>query len=175
MSKKIALVIYYFFAKHLPSNETKLIGKACRFIREALAKRVFLKCANTVNINKGAYFGSGINVSLGNNSSIGRDCQLANDVTIGNDVMMAPEVIIFSVSHNTQRIDTPMRLQGNLPANPVTIGNDVWIGQRAIILPGVNIGTSSIIASGSVVTKDVEAFSVVGGNPAKLIKRRINK
>jgi len=175
MSKKIALIIYYFLAKHLPSNETKLIGKTCRFIRETLVKKIFLKCAKTVNINRGAYFGSGINVSLGNNSSIGRNCQLANDVTIGNDVMMAPEVIIFSISHNTQRIDIPMRLQGNLPANPVIIANDVWIGQGVTILPGINIGTGSIIASGSMVTKDVAEFSVVGGNPAKLIKKRTNK
>jgi len=172
MIRKIALVLYYLIAKHLPNNETKMIGNSIRFIRESLAKRIFLKCANTVNINKGAYFGSGINVSIGDNSSIGRNCQIANDVTIGDDVMMAPEVIIFSVSHNTERTDTPMRLQGNLAPNPVTIGNDVWIGQRVTILPGVKVGSGCIIATGSVVTKDVADFSIVGGNPAKLIKMR---
>lgn len=54
------------------------------------------------------------------------------------------------------------------------IGNDVWIGYNAIIMPGVNVGDGAIIASGSVVTKDVEAYSVVGGNPAKLIRKRFD-
>lgn len=172
MLKKIALISYYLLAKHLPTNETKFIGSFSRFFRELLAKKIFLNCAQNVNINRGAYFGNGAKLTLGNNSSIGRNCQLANDVSIGDDVMMAPEVIIFSVGHNTARIDQPMRTQGNLKANPVTIGSDVWIGQRAIILPGITIGCGAIIASGSVVTKDVEAYSVVGGNPASLIKKR---
>ncbi len=172
MFKKIALISYYLIAKHLPTNETKFIGAFSRFIREALAKKIFLNCAENVNINRGAYFGNGGNVSIGNNSSIGRNCQLANDVTIGDDVMMAPEVIIFSVGHETRDINQPMRLQGNLKPNPVTIGNDVWIGQRVIILPGVKIGSGSIIASGSVVTKSINDFTVVGGNPAKKLKVR---
>jgi len=87
--------------------------------------------------------------------------------------MMAPEVIIFSISHQTSDTSTPMRLQGNAPARPVVIGDDVWIGQRAIILPGVTIGSGSIIGSGAVVTKDIAPFSVVGGNPARVIKSRI--
>ncbi|MGM1299845.1 DapH/DapD/GlmU-related protein, partial [Enterobacter hormaechei] len=53
---------------------------------------------------------------------------------------------------------------------PVTIGDNVWIGGRAIINPGVTIGDNAVIASGAVVTKDVPANAVVGGNPAKIIK-----
>ena len=172
MFQKIALISYYLFAKHLPTNETKFMGVFSQFIRKVLAKRIFLKCAKNVNINRGAYFGNGSNITIGSNSSIGRNCQLANDVTIGDDVMMAPEVIIFSVTHETCRIDLPMRLQGNVKPNPVTIGNDVWIGQRVIILPGITIGSGSIIASGSIVTKNVDDYVVVGGNPAKFIKQR---
>ncbi|MEW6983291.1 DapH/DapD/GlmU-related protein [Colwelliaceae bacterium 6471] len=172
MKKKMALVAYYGFVKHLPANETKLVGKLCRAIRESVTKHIFKNTGNSFNINKGAYFGTGINLSIGNNSSIGKDCQLANDVTIGNDVMMAPEVAIFSVSHETGDTSIPMRLQGNKASNPVTIGNDVWIGQRAMIMPGVNIGNGVIIAAGAIVTKDVPDFSVVGGNPAKVIKQR---
>ena len=52
------------------------------------------------------------------------------------------------------------------------IGNDVWIGANVIILPGVTINDHSVIAAGSIVTKDVEAYSIVGGSPAKLIKKR---
>ena len=55
---------------------------------------------------------------------------------------------------------------------PVVIGDDVWIGQRVVILPGIKIGSHSIIGAGSVVTKDVDKYSVVAGNPARLIKQR---
>lgn len=55
---------------------------------------------------------------------------------------------------------------------PVTIGNDVWIGMRSIIMPGVNIGDGSVIGAGAVVTKDVPAYAIVGGVPAKVIKYR---
>lgn len=62
--------------------------------------------------------------------------------------------------------------QGMAEAKPVTVGDDVWIGQRALILPGVSIGTGAIVAAGSVVTRDVPPFAVVAGNPAKVIKDR---
>lgn len=57
---------------------------------------------------------------------------------------------------------------------PIEVGNDVWIGMAAIILSGVKIGDGAIVAAGSVVAKDVEPYSIVGGNPAKLIKYRFN-
>lgn len=172
MINKIALVFYYSLIKHLPSNETLFVGKACRKLREVTTRRIFQYSGSTFNINRGAYFGTGRRISIGHHSSIGRDCQLANDVTIGDDVMMAPEVAIFSVSHETADIAIAMRLQGNKNPNPVTIGNDVWIGQRAMIMPGVTIGDGVIIAAGSIVTKDVPNYAVVGGNPAKIIKTR---
>ncbi len=53
-----------------------------------------------------------------------------------------------------------------------TIGHDVWIGHGAIVLPGRNIGTGAVIAAGAIVTKDVPAYTIVGGNPARAIKRR---
>ncbi|REL26129.1 acyltransferase [Thalassotalea euphylliae] len=170
--KTLYLVLYYAIAKNLPTDEARFIGMLCRKLRALCCKKIFKASGQTINVNKGATFGTGVGISIGNNSSIGKDCQLANDVSIGDDVMMAPEVLIFSVSHETQSVETPMRLQGNKAPNPVKIGNDVWIGQRAIILPGVQIGDGAIIASGAVVTKNVENHCVVGGNPAKTIKYR---
>jgi maltose O-acetyltransferase len=86
--------------------------------------------------------------------------------------MIAPEVIIFSVGHETNDTNKPMRLQGNTLPRPVTIKNDVWIGQRAIVLPGVIINQGAIVAAGAVVTKNVPEYSIVGGNPAKVLKIR---
>ena len=62
--------------------------------------------------------------------------------------------------------------QGFTEVDPIVIEDDVWIGARVIILKGVTIGKGSIIGAGSVVTKDVEPYSIVGGNPAKLIRKR---
>jgi maltose O-acetyltransferase len=65
-----------------------------------------------------------------------------------------------------------MNQQGFSQERPVVIGDDVWIGGQVIILPGVKVGSHSIIGAGSVVTKDVPQYAVVGGNPAKVIKFR---
>lgn len=86
--------------------------------------------------------------------------------------MMGRDVIIMTTAHETSETSVPMRLQGSRDISPVFIGDDVWIGSRVIILPGVKIGSGSIIGAGSVVTRDVEPYSVVGGVPAKLIKKR---
>ena len=173
MIKKVFLCIYYGVVKHLPRNETRFIGSSIKALRRGVCRQIFNHSGKNINVNSGAYFGNGLKLKIGNDSSIGQNCQIANDVTIGCDVMMAPEVIIFSIGHQTSDTSTPMRLQGNAPARPVVIGDDVWIGQRAIILPGVTIGSGSIIGSGAVVTKDIAPFSVVGGNPARVIKSRI--
>ncbi|MBO2640745.1 CatB-related O-acetyltransferase [Shewanella algae] len=170
--KNIALVFYYGFASLLPKNEFPIMGNFFCNIRRFAVKRIFLKTGREVNVNRCAKFGRGGAIIIGHFSSIGERCQISNDVEIGNNVMMAPEVVIFSVGHNTSRTDIPMRLQGNTERRPVKIGDDVWIGQRAIILPGVTIGTGAIIAAGSVITKNVHDYEVVGGNPAKHIKFR---
>ena len=65
-------------------------------------------------------------------------------------------------------------LNGYRAAGDTVIGNDVWIGRRSIILSGITIGDGAVIAAGSVVTKDVPAYAVVGGNPARIIKNRFD-
>lgn len=172
MKTKFLLFTYYLIVKNLPTTETPVIGLTLRKLRRFITRQIFKSSGVGVNINKGVYFGSGSNICIGNNSSIEVGCQIANDTIIGNDVMIAPEVIIFSVGHETSDIGTPMRLQGNKAPKPVTIDDNVWIGQRATILPGVTINKGSIVATGAIVTKDVPAFAIVGGNPAKIIKKR---
>ena len=87
--------------------------------------------------------------------------------------MMGPEVVIYTSGHTFDSIDVPMMDQGDTAERPVTIGNDVWLGRRVIIMPGVNIGDGCVIGAGAVVTKDIPAYSVAAGVPAKVIKSRL--
>ncbi|MBO5067563.1 MAG: transferase, partial [Clostridia bacterium] len=109
---------------------------------------------------------------VGDRSGVGINANLHGPVIIGNDVMMGPECIIYTRNHEFSNTDIPMNQQGFSEIKEVVIGNDVWIGGRVIILPGVHIGNGAIIGAGAVVTKDVPEYSIVGGNPAKVIKYR---
>lgn len=171
--KSFYIICYYFIARHLPSPPLPL-GNFGMVLRRALARRIFKKTPTRFKVHKGVDFGSGVNVQIGENSSLNRGLWIGNDTIIGNDVMTGPEVIILSGTHNFKDLSIPMTKQGAPARRPVVIGDDVWIGARAIILPGVKVGSHSIIAAGSVVTKDVPEWAIVGGNPAKVIKYRIN-
>jgi maltose O-acetyltransferase len=171
MNRKISLVIYYLFTQYLPKSVLSP-GGLSKKIRGYLAKGIFKKCGKNVNLENRAYFGTGENTEIGDNSSIGTSCQLYGPVLIGKDVMMSPEVIILTRNHKHNRLDIPIRLQGMEEEKKVIIEDDVWIGTRVIILPGVRIGKGSIVAAGSVVTKDIPKYSIVGGVPAKTIKTR---
>lgn len=124
-----------------------------------------------INVEHGAFFGSGKDIEVGDNSGIGLNCRIAGPLKIGNDVMMGPDVMIFTQNHENSRIDIPMNLQ-TAPKKPVVIEDDVWIAARVIILPGVTVHKGAILGAGAVVTKDVPEYAVVGGNPARIIKFR---
>lgn len=139
-------------------------------LRYWTAKRCIASCGEKVNFEKGASFGS--DLRIGNNSGIGINAQLSLGVSIGNNVMMAPEVVMLTSNHRFDRLDVPIGMQGDLPIKPIVIEDDVWIGQRVIILPGVTIATGTVIGAGAVVTKSFPPYSVIGGNPARIIKMR---
>lgn len=110
--------------------------------------------------------------------TIGDDCNLNgtiihcnNKINIGNNCLFGPgTIIVDNDSHNTS-LDPVERRNGIVNNAPVIIGKNVWVGMRCIILKGVNIGENSIIAAGSVVTKDVLPNTLVGGNPVKLLRK----
>ena len=165
----IGQVIYNVFAKHLPTSFSAVkIGQ--KQLRAFCGKMILSHCGKNVNIERGAVFSS--KVSLGDNSGIGIDARIGGQCTIGNDVMMGPECIIHTRNHKFEDTTTTMRGQGVQKEEPVVIGDDVWIGSRVIILPGVHIGSHSIIGTGAVVTKDIPEWSVAVGNPAIVKKMR---
>lgn len=151
-----------------PSDSRFSLGS--KRIRAFCGKLILRECGTNVNIEKGAHFSS--EMSLGNNSGIGINAQIAPYVSIGNDVMMGPDCMMYTVNHGTERTDLPMWRQEYTKPKPIVIEDDVWIGSRVIILPGVHVGKGSVIGAGAVVTKNIEPYSVVGGNPAKLIRKR---
>lgn len=177
--RKVCAILYYTIGKHLPASYTyyTIFGKRLHIsyglhVRGVLASRMLAKAGANINIEKGASFSR--NVMLGNNSGIGYKCEVAPGTTIGDNVMMGPEVVIYNVNHSYGRTDIPMCEQGFQKERNVTIGNDVWIGRRAIILPGVTIGDGCIIGAGAVVSKNIEPYSIAVGNPARVVKKRLD-
>ena len=108
------------------------------------------------------------NLELGSYVAIDDQVNLysAAKITIGTKVAISREAFICTASHDITKPNRP------LITAPITIADGVWIGARATILPGVTIGEGAVVAAGAVVTKNVEPWTVVGGNPAKFIKNR---
>ncbi|MDD7568929.1 MAG: CatB-related O-acetyltransferase [[Actinobacillus] rossii] len=151
-------------------------------------------CGKYCIINKGTYIAD--NVEIGNftytNSSVS-NVIIENNVKIGHFCSIAPGVMIALGNHYTQFVTThpilydpyyikkmgkyfDLKVNGLMDKDLETvIGNDVWIGARAIIKRGVKISDGAIIASGSIVTKDVPAYAIVAGVPAKVIKYRFSE
>lgn len=168
-----SIILYYLILNKLPHSTVPLVGLPCERIKEFFAKKIFKNCGNNVNIGKGARFGNGKSIIIGNNSSIGVNCKVPNNIIIGDDVMMGPNVTIYGSNHEFIRTDIPMIQQGYRSYPPIIIEDDVWIGGNSIIMPGLVIKKGTIIGAGAVVTKNFPEYSIVGGNPAKLIKSRI--
>lgn len=167
----VSLALYYSIAFYLPATNNRYF-KFPRTIRRFLGKNIFAKCGKNLIIEKGANFGSGEGIKIGDNVGIGLRAYIRGPLELQGNIMMGPEVMILTRNHLFDRIDIFMNQQKGSTVKPVIIENDVWIGARVTILPGVRVGTGSIIAAGSVVTKDVPEYSIVGGNPAKLIRSR---
>lgn len=174
----IARVLYYGIARFLPKSTVPILGNCFRAVRASLCHLLFVQDethkGKKLNVEQGAYFGSGKNFTVGDHVGLGKNFKSLNRiVTIDDYLMMGEDVLFLGGGHNYERTDIPMGLQGGKDPTPLHIAGDVWIGARAIVLPGcTRIGHGAVIGAGAVVTKDVPDWAVVGGNPAKVIRYR---
>jgi len=168
LKQKVFYLFYNLFAKNLPMS-CMPYSYGFRHLRNFLFGKSIISCGKSPRIERNVYISP--RISIGNNVTISENTKIRANVTIGNDALIAPGVHIITASHGFDAVDIPIRLQKEKESS-VEIGNDVWIGTNAIILPGVKIADHAIVAAGAVVTKDVPAYAIVGGNPAKLIKYR---
>jgi acetyltransferase-like isoleucine patch superfamily enzyme len=120
------------------------------------------------------FTGADENLRIGRGTKINAYCNLRfrkGTIAIGANVLLAQSVTILANSHRFEDRDTLILNQGELVAD-VKVGDDVWIGVNAVIMPGVRIGDGAVVGANSVVTRNVGAYEVWAGIPAKKIKDR---
>lgn len=142
-------------------------------IKKYLFKKKLGIVNKNIDVQIGSLFGNYENIIWHDNIYIGPQAYIwaVGGLEIGENVILGPRVTIHTSNHRYEDA-TMLPYDGYSYAKKVTIEKNVWIGDSTMIAPGVTVGEGSIIAMGSVVTKDVPKFSVVGGNPAKVIKQR---
>jgi acetyltransferase-like isoleucine patch superfamily enzyme len=108
-------------------------------------------------------------VIIGDRSRVGISSVVIGPVKIGNDVILAQHVVMSGLNHGYEDVTIPIKDQ-KCTVKPIIIEDESWIGANVVITSGVTVGKHSIVAAGSVVTKDVAPYTIVGGNPAKVLK-----
>ncbi len=150
--------------KHLPD-----------YLRAKWYGLFFKSMGHSVFICKGFECNNPHNVSLGHHVYINSYSFLGSHacgISIGNYVQIASYVYLLNEVHEYEALDRPMYEQKGYKAGKITIEDDVWIGLRATIMPGVTVYKGAVVGAHALVTKDVPAYAVVGGVPAKIIKFR---
>lgn len=148
--------------------------KVYRYFKASFFKRYY----NLKSVHRTFYIGGWADISsdliADKYSYIGRNCLIPPGVKIGKYTMIAPEVKIIGGDHIFNNPEVPIIFSGRPEMIKTFIEDDVWVGTCCLIKSGINIGTGSIIAAGSIVVKDVEPYSIIGGNPSKFIRKRFN-
>ena len=136
-----------------------------------------------IELGSGSYFGFNCklyaselsSIKIGFNASFNSNVMInargKGKISIGNNVLIGPNVVIRSSNHSFKSTNKPIIEQG-MKDGQIIVHDDVWIGSNVVILPNCEIGKGSIIAAGAVVTSNIDSYTVVGGVPAKLIKKR---
>lgn len=121
-------------------------------------------------INPPFYCDYGKHIEVGKNFYANYNCTILDvaKVKIGDNCMFAPNVSIFTAGHPVHPVSRNTMYEYGIE---ITIGDNVWIGGNTVVLPGVNIGSNTVIGAGSVVTKDIPDWVIAAGNPCKVIRK----
>lgn len=171
MLVKIIFKIIYTFLRPLPPAQVfnRLRGYVVGLFLKKSGRN--LRIYNNVSISNPH------NISIGNNVVINPGCFLATsskepaDLVIDDDCLLAPRCFLETLNHCFEDRETPIRKQGSRAA-PIYIGRDCWLAYSVVVLPGVTIHEGAVIGASSLVNRDVEAFTVHAGNPARYIRHR---
>jgi acetyltransferase-like isoleucine patch superfamily enzyme len=174
----LTLYLRFLFWKMVLEINGGGIGKNAKIYESVklFSRRGFpIRIGDNISIEKGVVMSTseGGKIHIGNNVYIGEYSILTSneEIEIGDNVLISPHNVIVDFNHIYEDIGQPVNKQGVI-ARKITIQEGVWIGSGSKILIGVTVGKGAVVGAGSVVTKDVPAFHVVVGNPAKIIKRR---
>jgi acetyltransferase-like isoleucine patch superfamily enzyme len=167
------LISNYIFKRFLPAVAIYIGNHFFMNWMPYFARHLYLRRICHIKIGKDSSvamgcFVTGSLISIGDNSVINRFTYLDGRVplTIGDNVNISHYTLIQTLTHDPQNPDFICLCK------PVEIKNHAWIGARAIICPGVTIGEGAVVGAGAVVTKDVDPYTIVAGNPARFIKKR---
>tara|TARA_R110000850_G_scaffold125586_3_gene244031 strand:- start:2348 stop:2890 length:543 start_codon:yes stop_codon:yes gene_type:complete len=161
---------------NLPLKFVKAWGNRIRNLWFFHVRYPWIKYGRNVHMQSSTVvFSPNRRIVFGNNVGIGQYCVLQTDIEIGNDVMLAAHVgIIARDAHTFDQVGVTIFESPRGDRHQVVIEDDVWIGFGAIILSGVRVGRGSIVAAGAVVKQDIPRYSIVAGNPAKVVRSRFS-
>jgi maltose O-acetyltransferase len=147
---------------------------ADKSMRQTILATILKKVGLNAHFEPGFRCEFGTNISLGDNFYANYDCVMLDphDIVIGNNVLLGPKVSLFTANH---AIYSAERIEGGCYAKPILIEDNVWIGGNVTVLPGVTIGTNTIIGAGSVVTRSVPPNVIAAGNPCRVIREITEK
>jgi acetyltransferase-like isoleucine patch superfamily enzyme len=155
----IAAYLYNDILSRIPS----------RTLRNTYLRNYLGHFGDDTSVQMGCRFANGRKIFLGNRNVINFGCFLDGrqyQIHTGNDVSIGPEASILTLGHDPRSPEFADK------GGDVIVGHHVWIAYRAIILPGVKVGDGAVIGAGAVVTKDVDPYTIVAGNPAKVVSKR---
>lgn len=149
-----------------------VIGKNSFVSQKAIMLPSHFVCGDNTMIAADAFIRG--DIEIGSDSSVNSFAVIAGKVRMGDMVRIASHVSIFGFNHGHENPDVPICKQAHT-SKGIEIGDDVWIGANVVIVDGVKVGAHSLLAAGAVITKDVPPYSIMGGNPARVIRDRRHK